>query len=245
MPPSAIVTRVLRVAPETARAATIAFDLRGARFGYRSGQAVNIDPAQFPGLGGLGAPRSYSLISSPAADPGVLEITVKRGAGLSTFLCDRLRPGDEVRLFGPAGNFTLPDPPDPSVEGFLHVAAGVGVAPCRGMIRHALALGLPPRNALVLQNRTPEDVLYRAEWDALERQGRLKVFRVFSPRRVDEETLRAGIGAAPSGWMAFVCGPNARPPGFVDAVAGDYRRGRPGLLGRVGIPFEKIRTEIW
>src|SRR5229473_7309976 len=52
--------------------------------------------------------RSYSICSG--LDDGELRVAVKRVAGglFSNFVYDRLKPGDDIDVMTPAGQFTLP-----------------------------------------------------------------------------------------------------------------------------------------
>ncbi len=266
--------------PETADAVTLRLDLRGASFPYRPGQYIEIDPHQFPELarpiaeveaikGMPESPRGFSL-ASDGLDPRFLEITVKeekaRGPHppiLTPWLVRHARPGRAIEVSGPAGRYCLPDSP-PAVGGFLHLCAGSGVAPNRGMIRSALLGGWPQRHLLVLQNRTEADVFYRAEWPDLIRRfpGRLEVRHVYSVtagEHVSADLVRREMDGFldPADAMALVCGPNRprevqepgghkrREPGFCELWCGHPRRNVPGFLGALGFPSERILTEMW
>jgi len=226
-------TRVREVRRETAHAATLRLEVEA--FTHLPGQYVKIDPHQFEAIGPAvrereakrGRPEGpgYFSLSSDGTDPGLLEITVKAGpstaAPLPQFLVRDARPGLRIAIDGPAGRYCLPSAPPPDVRGFLHLCAGSGVAPNRGMIRHALARGWPQRHVLVLQERTEEDVLFLEEWRGL--SDRILVRFVYSSRGeyVTPDIVRQAIGAPLEAelWMAFLCGPNAPrngEPGFVD-----------------------------
>jgi ferredoxin-NADP reductase len=272
--------RVADVRPETPDAATLRLDLGEQAFPYRPGQYVEIDPHQFPELadeiarreadrGMPEPPRGFSL-ASDGLDPRFLEISIKeehRGPlpPLLTPLLVRGRAvGRELVLRGPLGNYCLPERPPDGITGFLHLCAGSGVAPNRGMIRHALGRGWPQRHLLLLQNRTEEDVFYRDEWPALRTRHpdrfRLRLFfsRSRGERVTVEEVRREMEGFLdPAASWAFVCGPNRpreaagpdgarrREPGFCDLWCGSARRRQEGLLARVGISPDRIRTEMW
>jgi ferredoxin-NADP reductase len=251
-------TTVAEVRRETANAATLRLDLEGAAFGYRPGQYVTIDPYQFDALApalrdretarGKREGPGYFSLSSDATDPRVLEITVRAtstGAPLPPFLVRDVRPGQKLSLEGPAGRYFLPAEPPPDVTGILHLCAGSGVAPNRGMIRHALAKGWPQRHVLVLQERGEEDVLFREEWrEMLERHGsKLRIRHVYSSKNeyVSPEILRdamsGAINAADS--LAFLCGPNTRR----DGRAGFVETWKTGLRDAVGFSPARIVTE--
>lgn len=269
-----IETTVAEVRPETHDAVTLRLDLGGAPFDYRPGQYIEIDPHQFPQLAAEVAdleakkgmpemPRSFSL-SSDGTEPRFVEISIKEEKPvaydpvITPYLVRHAKPGLQIRVTGPNGRYCLPPQPPP-VHGFLHLCAGSGVAPNRGMIRHALANGWPQRHLLVLQNRTQDDVFFRTEWpDLLARHpDRLRLRHVFSV--TDREHVSVDIvRAAMDGWidgkdaLALVCGPNrprvvagAKVPGFCEQWCGNPRRRVPGLLDQLGFSPDRILTEMW
>jgi ferredoxin-NADP reductase len=277
---SEIETVVADVRRETPDAVTLRLDLRGAAFRYKAGQAVEIDPHQFRDLAdrlaevesakGLPeSPRRYSLCSDPS-DPGFLEISVKEDRGgrfppvLSPWLVRRVRAGQPIRLAGPFGSYHLPDLPPHTRSGFLHLCAGSGIAPNRGMIRHALGRGWPHRHLLILQNRTESDIFYHDEWAELVRRhpDRFKVRHIFSVpegQHVDVELLHREMEGFLEGSsaQAMVCGPNRarefvgsrgtriRFPGFCELWCGNPRRNAEGLLLQLGFTPDRILTETW
>ena len=276
---SDVAVTLAEVRPETPDAVTLKLDLGGAPFPYRPGQYVEIDPHQFPELaeriaaieaakGAPESPRGFSLCSD-GGDARFLEISVKEDKGrkfppvLSPWLVRRARPGLRISLSGPQGRYCLPESPPPA-SGFLHLCAGSGVAPNRGMIRDALRRGWSQRHLLVLQNRTDADVFYKSEWPALAsaHPGRLKVRHVFSvtsKEHVSVDVVRREMEGFLDGAtsMGLVCGPNRprevawpdgstrREPGFCDLWCGTPRKKVDGFLARLGFTPDRILTEMW
>ena len=264
---------------ETPNAVTLRLDLGSAAFPYRPGQYIEIDPHQFPDLakelaaleeakGFPESPRAFSL-SSDAMDPRFLEISVKEEKPrkfqpvLSPWLVHRVKPGQTITLSGPNGRYCLPEDP-PVHAGFLHLCAGSGVAPNRGMIRQALGRGWSQRHLLVLQNRTQEDVFYRGEWQELLRRypDKLRIRHVFSvdsKEHVSVEIVRKEMEGYLDGSdsLALVCGPNRprevvdpdgtkrKEPGFCELWCGNPRRKEPGLLEQLGFAPDRILMEMW
>jgi ferredoxin--NADP+ reductase len=145
---------------------------------FRSGQSFGVVP---PGLDERGRPhklRLYSIASPTRGEDGegkVLSTTVKRTIDehwetgklflgvASNYLCD-LRPGDEVRVTGPAGKrFVLPA--DPAAHDYVLFATGTGIAPFRGMAMDLF--GGPARGrakvTLVMGSPYATDLLYHAD----------------------------------------------------------------------------------
>ncbi|HYE99171.1 MAG TPA: hypothetical protein VEJ18_09690, partial [Planctomycetota bacterium] len=178
-----------------------------------------------------------------------VEVTVKvvpkaAGSPLPPFLLERARPGLEIRLGPAAGRYVYPEPLPEGIRGVVHVCAGSGAAPNRGLIRCALGRGWPLRHLLVLQDRLPQDVLYRGEWPDLEARYpdrfRLRVRLSSRGEYVDAADLAVALGGwlEPTAVLAFVCGPNyprASAPGFVDLARRE--------LAAAGIPPDRIRWE--
>lgn len=269
-------TRVAFVRPEAPKAVTIRLDLRGQAFAYRAGQAVEIDPNQFESLraqireyeerkGCPEMPRAFSCASHPLEE-GYIEITAKvddRGPYpplLTPYLLSKLCEGDDVTIGGPVGKLLLPEDIPAGITGAIHVAAGSGVVPIWGIVRHSIAARPGFRHLVFLQNRTEADIFYRDGWTRLERRhpDLLKVVHVLSQPEPDWTGRRGHLDLGVAGremegfvttgeCYAFVVGPNrpGRRPGFMDSFAGVRRKNLKGILGELGIPFERIFTEMW
>ena len=140
------------------------FELDGSeprRFDFRAGQhltvAVDVD--------GETLERCYTL-SSPPTRPGRLSITVKRvpGGPVSGWLHDRFRVGDRLHATGPLGRFTLEEHP---ARRHLFLSAGSGITPLMSMTRTLRDLGTPHDIAFVHSARTPYDIVFRSELEAM------------------------------------------------------------------------------
>jgi sulfite reductase (NADPH) flavoprotein alpha-component len=146
-------------------------------------------PSAFPGaadfIGSLAKlqPRLYSISSSPAAHTNQVHLTVgavrfrgRNGRTLrgvaSTYLADRVRPGERVRVFiHPSKHFGLPaDPAAP----IIMIGPGTGIAPFRAFLHERRAIGAKGRNWLFFgDQRQTHDFLYRAELESLLSDGSL------------------------------------------------------------------------
>src|SRR5438445_5149275 len=74
-----------------------------------------------------------------------------------------LQPGDEVRVFGPIGDFVLHE-----TRPAVLLAGGVGITPLKGMAEYAADKALPIPVRLVYSNRSEDEIVYRSELEALE-----------------------------------------------------------------------------
>ena len=94
-----------------------------------------------------------------------LEICFNRvpGGRGADWLFDR-KLGDEVEFTGPYGTFTMESVPAAET---IFLADATAIAPIRPMIQHAAALSAPPMMTLLYAARSPDHILYRAEFELL------------------------------------------------------------------------------
>lgn len=141
----------------------IRLEVEGDRLEFVPGQFVTLN-VPIPELGADNA-RSYSMASSPGDALLEIAVTQVRGGPASTWL-HAVASGTRLRASGPYGFFTLAEPP-PGAACF--VATGTGVAPIRPMLRRLFEVGTPHAVDLIFGARHEEDVLWRAEFEALAR----------------------------------------------------------------------------
>lgn len=127
-------------------------------------------------------PRLYSISSGPTAFPGQVHLTVdvvrwrsngrQRKGVASTFLAERLKPGEPVPVYFQASHgFTLPaDPKTP----IIMVGPGTGVAPFRAFLHESRAIGRDGRAWLFFgHQRRGSDFFYEEELAAFQEAGTL------------------------------------------------------------------------
>jgi sulfite reductase (NADPH) flavoprotein alpha-component len=117
--------------------------------------------------------RLYSVASSFAAHPGEAHLTVgavrweshgrKRHGVASTYLSDRRKMGDPVRIYvKPNRHFRLPDDGQRPI---IMIGAGTGVAPYRAFVEERIEQGAKGKSWLVFGERNyTNDFLYQLEW---------------------------------------------------------------------------------
>ncbi|MBR0693381.1 sulfite reductase subunit alpha [Bradyrhizobium lablabi] len=127
-------------------------------------------------------PRLYSISSSHNATPGKLSLTVdcvryvinkrKRLGLASTFLAERINPGDEVRVYvQKAHGFGLPQDPKTPI---IMIGPGTGIAPFRAFLLDRRATGAPGKNWLFFgHQRSDCDFFYAGELNAMKTAGLL------------------------------------------------------------------------
>ena len=230
---------VTAIRPETPHVKTFTLSLPSWT-PHRAGQHYDL---RLTAEGGYQAERSYS-IASPPEQAGEIELTVEiiPDGEVSGYLDEGVAVGDQLEVRGPIGGYFV-WPGEASAPPLLLVAGGSGVVPLMAMLRHRRRLGVRTPAALLFSVRTPEEVIYRTELEAM--AGNDPSFTLLldytrqAPlgwggyhRRIDAAMLAevvARFGAARP--QAFVCGPT----GLVESVAN-------GLLA-AGLPPELILTE--
>jgi sulfite reductase (NADPH) flavoprotein alpha-component len=129
-----------------------------------SGFAAALSPLQ---------PRLYSISSSLLAHPNQVHLTVgvvryknsdgrECGGVASTYLADRIRPGQKVRAFvQPAHRFGLPANGQTPI---IMVGPGTGIAPFRAFLQERKALSATGKNWLLFgDQRSATDFLFEDE----------------------------------------------------------------------------------
>jgi ferredoxin-NADP reductase len=211
---------------ETPHASTFRFAVPGWA-GHLPGQHLML---RLIAADGYVAQRHYSIASAPD-DSGYLELTLDHVAGgeVSGWFHSVARPGDRVEVRGPLSGFFA----WPGDRPALLLGAGSGVVPLMSMVRHRRARGLDVPLRLLVSARSPEELIYAAEYGAETEP----VFTRAAPEGVPVGRMTAArlapllAEAPPGGWEAYVCGSN----GFAEHAS--------RLLVAAGQPVDRIRIE--
>ncbi len=144
-------------------------DVKSFFFRSPAGHTFSFEPGQFVTLeleiDGETINRCYTISSSPTR-PHTISITVKRvpGGKVSNWLHDNLQPGAQVRVLGPAGEFTCARHP---ARKYLFLSAGSGVTPLMSMSRAHHELSEDRDIVFVHSARTPDDIIFARELDLI------------------------------------------------------------------------------
>ena len=234
---------VSEVRRETADCVSLAFavpaELRDA-YRFAHGQNVTVKLA----IDDNEQRRSYSICAG--VDEGELRVAVKRQPGgiVSSFITERLRPGDALEVMTPTGNFTTPLDPA-SARLYLGIAAGSGITPLMSIIKTVLAREPKSQFFLLYGNRTTQDIIFRDALEDLKDRylDRLSLTHVLSREAQDVPALSGRIDEAkvalflrnivPAAKIdhAFICG----PAGLIDTAE--------AALKTLGVALERIHVE--
>jgi sulfite reductase (NADPH) flavoprotein alpha-component len=202
-------------------------------------------------------PRLYSISSSHNATPGKLSLTVdcvryvigkrKRLGLASTFLAERIQPGEEVKVYvQQAHGFGLPQDPKTPI---IMIGPGTGIAPFRAFLLDRRATGATGRNWLFFgHQRSGCDFFYSDELNAMKTAGLLTRLSLAWSRDGDkkfyvQDRMRE-VGRELWSWLAegahiYVCGDAKRMAkdverALVDIVAQHGARSTDEAVSFVG-----------
>lgn len=189
--------------------------------GNDGGQHIDV---RLTAEGGYQATRSYSLASVGPSTRLQLAVDRVHNGEVSPYLVDELRAGDQLEIQGPLGGWFVWKP-DSDPRPVQLIAGGSGVVPCIGMLRaHTAAASATPMQ-LLYALRTPEDLFFADELEAIGSQNSsASVHFVFSrrtpefwpdpPGRLSSATLDEFVIRPRLRPRLFVCGSTS----FVETV---------------------------
>jgi ring-1,2-phenylacetyl-CoA epoxidase subunit PaaE len=172
--------RVLEVKQETADAVSVSFEVPA-----ELKQSYNYIPGQYTTLklnvNGENVNRSYSFCSSPYLNEP-LTIAVKRveGGKGSNFIASNFKPGVEVEVMEPMGNFHTTISPA-NQRHYVLFAGGSGITPVLSIFKSVLAHEPNSKVTLFYGNRNENSVIFKERIEQLAQQhaGRAKVVYIY------------------------------------------------------------------
>lgn len=188
---------------------------------------------------GRGSSRFFTISSSPEERESVSLTTKIIQSDFKKALLE-LKEGDEIKIFGPMGNFIL-DESDNREKVFI--AGGIGITPFHSILLSAAAKNLAQSLTLLASFSTPEEMAFRDELAQIaESHPSLKViYTATKPEestqpwegekgRVSEDLIKKYV-KDPQTSVFYMAG----PPPMVD--------GAKKLLEGMHIPEENIKLE--
>ena len=213
----------------------------GCPFDYIAGQYLTL---RFDKITEKAVARSYTMSSSPVQE-GFAALTIKRvESGLvSNWMCDHLKPGDQVKALGPIGKFCYD--PQKFRSHLIMLGAGSGVTPFVSMVRQfAPTLGQPrspEKMTLLVAYRSKQDLI---SWDELVQLNKVPGVNIvttltredaqtegFLHGRPDEPMFGKLLNGTYHDSSYMTCGPEAMMELWVE------------FLKKQGVPEEHIHLE--
>ncbi len=178
--------------------------------------------------------HAFSISSSPTEN--YLEFTKKFTPHEYSVALRALNPGDTVILDAPYGKFTF----EGEYPKIALLTGGIGITPFRSIIRYCADKQLPADIVLFYGCRTPADLVFKAEFDQLQKQNpHFRAIYVISAPTADWHGLVGNITEdlvkkeLPdyNGRMFYACG----PPGMVTAMT--------NMIRNLGLPDSSLKLE--
>ncbi|WP_374478493.1 NADH:ubiquinone reductase (Na(+)-transporting) subunit F [Zoogloea sp.] len=216
-----VVTRIETLTP-TIKGVWIRLD---APIRFQAGQYVNLE---LPG--DIGS-RAFSIASPPSASGEVeLNIRIVPGGQGTTYVHEKMRAGERVRITGPYGRFFVKKSAHVPV---LFMAGGSGLSSPRSMILDLLAEGFDRPITLVYGQRSREELYYHDDFLAVaERHPNFRYVPALSHepeasgwtgfRGFVHEAAKAAFDNDFRGHKAYLCG----PPLMIEACISTLMQGR-------------------
>lgn len=172
--------KVSEVKNEIAEAVSVSFEVPAElkeNYQYKPGQYTTLKLL----IEGENVNRSYSFCSSPyAGEP--LTIAVKRVAGGkgSNFINDNFKPGVEIEVMEPMGNFHSPLDENNEKQ-YLLFGGGSGITPVMAILKSVLVKEPKSKVVLFYGNRNEDSIIFKDKLEVLAAKygDRLKVVHIF------------------------------------------------------------------
>lgn len=230
--------KVSKIAKETNDAVSIAFEIPENLkkiFTYRAGQFVTLALK----IEGQEVNRSYSLCTSPLTETE-FKIAVKkvRGGMASTFLCEKLKVGEILRVTPPAGQFFRP-----TLEAAHYVlfGAGSGITPLISILKTVLSSNPQNSITLVYSNRNEGSIIFKDEIESLREKhsSRLEVHHLLSQPTSNVRPTRC----TPDWVKSFVTSKNLQKAEFYLCGPDEFMASISETLLQAKISKEQIHQE--
>lgn len=238
---------VSEVKNEIAEAVSVSFrvpDELKSNYQYKPGQYTTLKL----NINGEHVNRSYSFCSSPYLNEP-LTIAVKRVAGGkgSNYINDSFKPGVELEVMEPLGNFHSPLDENNRIH-YILFAGGSGITPIISILKSVLVKEPQSRVTLFYGNRNEQSIIFkdRLEQLTVQHAGRLKIVHIydaplagshpytgFMVKDMALRLLRENADLQFQQSRFFICGPTPMMKSVEEA------------LGVLQIPKENIHIEYF
>lgn len=222
------VGRVSRIEQLTPTIKALHFELEEPLH-FQAGQYVNLE------IPGLDMKRAFSLANPPSTGAQVeLNVRIVLGGQGTTYLHEKLKEGDEIRLSGPYGRFFVRKSAHRAGQvPLLFMAGGSGLSSPRSMILDLLEEGCELPITLVYGQRSRAELYYHEEFLALaQKHGNFRYVPALSHEPQDSgwegargfvhDVAREVFENDFRGHKAYLCG----PPVMIEACISTLMQGR-------------------
>ena len=235
---------ITEVRPETEDCISIAFavpDEWKQAYAYQPGQYLTLRAK----IAGEDVRRSYSLCSSPLDEEWRVAIKHIPDGKFSSYAHESLRPGDQLEVMTPTGNFTLPD--GPATRQYVAFAAGSGITPILSMLKTVLRAEPDSTFTLFYGNRRADSVIFREEIEGLKNSylGRLAVHYVLSRQHPGSELFYGRIDGERCAQFARHLFDPATVDAFYLCGPETMIRSVTAALETLKVPKERIHFELF
>ncbi len=235
--------RVRSIAPDTAEAVIVSFDVPDSLrsvFGFTQGQYLTLRTQ----LDGQEMRRSYSICAG--IDDGELRVGVRkvRGGAFSSWIHSSLQPGQTLEVMAPQGRFFVAL--DPAAHHHhVAIAGGSGITPILSIMKTVLAREPHSRFTLIYSNRSPASTMFKEELEDLKNRymARLSIHHVFTQEQGDSPLFSGRIDQQKLGvFLATLLTPDDIDHVFVCGPFQMNDEAEAALLA-AGVPEERIHIE--
>lgn len=203
-------------------------------FTFRAGQYVEIYLDNPPYTDEKENERHFSIASSPS-DKGIIMIATRMESPtrpISAFKRSlREFPlGTPVKVKGPRGMFTLHENP---AKQAVFIAGGIGITPCRSIIKYATEEKLPHKIILIYSNRNRASTVFLADLQKLEKENpNFKLISIMTDTagHINADFIKNSLPNL-SDSVFYIVG----PPGMVEAMT--------KIVEELGVSPDEMRLE--
>ncbi len=214
---------------ETPTIPVVRLNLDGKNYPYKAGQYSLVSVK----ANGEFEERAFSMACTP--NESYVEFATRMSESNYKKAFASLEAGDEVKLTGPLGQFTLVE----NAESICFLSGGIGITPIRSMVQFICREKLPLQVTLLFGNRNPAEIPFKKEFDELaEKNKNLKVIHIVSEGNANWKGLTGRIDEAIikkysqiNRDLYYTCG----PPAMVDSLF--------STLKTLGVPEQRIKIE--
>lgn len=176
--------KIKKINRETPDCVSIEFEIPeslASKFTFREGQNITIKKE----FNGEEIRRSYSICSAPFEEKLSIAVKSVDNGIFSNYANTQLKPGDELDLLPPTGNFSPKF--SATTKHNLAIAAGSGITPIISIIKQTLELASQSTFTLIYGNRNRQSVIFIDELEGLKSRflERFNLINVFSRESTD------------------------------------------------------------